>query len=222
MKINPQIDCWLSRVEKIKTLLNIKRLSGSPERVGLMIDKIIKSKFDRFYLDEINQQKLDNDGQDHNKLRFYNKLKASFKIEPYIVQIRNRNQRQWLSRYRTSAHALRIESGRYTRPVTPIRDRICRYCKDGLLDDEQHFILFCDTFNIKRQCFINRMNVLNPNFDVMTCEEKLRFILCPPTPDIAKCVSKFLGIMTNIRREIDMGLNPQDLNFYIKHVSIVI
>ena len=41
------------------------------------------------------------------------------------------------------------------------------------------------------------MNVLNPNFDVMTCEEKLRFILCPPTPDIAKCASKFLGIMTN-------------------------
>ena len=66
------------------------------------------------------------------------------------------------------------------------------------------------------------MNVLNPNFEAMTCEEKLKLILCPPTPDIAKCVSKFLGIMTNIRKEMDMGLNPQDLNFYIKHVAIVI
>ena len=221
MKINPQIDCWLSRVEKIKTLLNIKRLSGSPERVGLMIDKIIKSKFDRFYLDEINQQKLDNDGQDHNKLRFYNKLKASFKIEPYIVQIRNRNQRQWLSRYRTSAHALRIESGRYTRPVTPILERKCRFCKSDSIDDEEHFILFCNIFKIKRQCFLSRLNVLNPKFELMSCEDRLKFILCPPTIDIAKCVSKFLGIMTITRNEIDMGLDPQDLNLYLKHVAII-
>ena len=196
-------------------------MSGSPERVGLMIYKIIKSKFDRFYLDEINQQKLDNDGQDHNKLRFYNKLKASFKIESYIVQIRNRNQRQWLSRYRTSAHALRIESGWYTRPLTPILERKCRFCKSDSIDDEEHFILFCNIFKIKRQCFLSRLNVLNPKFELMSCEDRLKFILCPPTIDIAKCVSKFLGIMTITRNEIDMGLDPQDLNLYLKHVAII-
>ena len=90
------------------------------------------------------------------------------------------------------------------------------------IDDEEHFILFCDTFKIKRQCFMNRLNVLNPNFGILTYEEKLKFILCPPTVDVAKCVSKFLGIMTNIRNEIDMGLNSDDLNLYIKHVAIVI
>ena len=221
MKDNPQIDCWLSRVEKIKTLLNMKRLCGKPERAGLIIDKTIKSKFDRFFLDEINKKKLDNDGQDHNKLRFYNRLKGSFKIEPYIVKIRNRNQRQWLSRYRTSAHTLHIESGRYTRPVTPISDRKCKFCKDGSIDDEEHFILFCEIFKLKRQCFMSRLKVLNPKFESMSCEEKLKFILCPPTTDIARCVSKFLGIMTNTRNEIDMGLNPKDLNLYLKHVAIV-
>ena len=50
-------------------------------------------------------------------------------------------------------------------------------------------------------------------------DKKLRFILCPPTTEIAKCVSKYLGIMTNIRKEIDMGLNPQNLNIYIQHKS---
>ena len=220
MKANPQMDCWLSRVEKIKTLFNIKRLCGTPDQAGLKIDKIIKSKFDRFYLDEINQRKIGIDGQDHNKLRFYNKLKGSFKIEPYLVQIRNRNQRQWLSRYRTSAHNLHIETGRYTRPVTPFLERKCRYCKDDSIDNEEHFILFCGTFKIKRQCFMNRLNVLYPKFELMSYEEKLKFILCPPTIDVAKCVSKFLGIMTNTRNEIDMGLNPQDLSLYLKHVAI--
>ena len=54
MKNNPQLDCWLSRVEKIKSLLTIKGVCGTPERVGQIIDRSIKSKFDRFYLDEIN------------------------------------------------------------------------------------------------------------------------------------------------------------------------
>ena len=135
--------------------------------------------------------------------------------------IKNRNQRQWLSRYRTSAHALRIETGRYTRPVTPIGERKCIYCKADSIDDEQHFILFCETFHLKRQCFISRLNVLNPKFDNMTNEEKLNLILCPLTADIAKCVSKFLGIMTVIRKEIDMGLNPKVLNLYLKHAATV-
>ena len=112
---NPNIDCWLSRVEKIKALFNLKRLYGKPDRIGLIIDKNIKSKFDRFYLEEINQIKCGLDGQDHNKLRFYKTLKGSFKIEPYIVQIKNRNQRHWLSRYRTSAHKLNIELGRFVK-----------------------------------------------------------------------------------------------------------
>ena len=220
MKNNPEIDCWLSRVESFKRLLKFRRLSGTPERAGIIIDKHIKSKFDIFFLNQINQIKNGDDGQDHNKLRFYNKLKGSFKLEPYIDKIKNRNQRQWLSRYRTSSHSLRIETGRYTRPVTPIFERKCCYCEDGFIDDEKHFILICDIFKLKRQCFISRVRALFPQFDRMTIDEKLRFILCPPTVDLAKCISKFLGIMTNIRKEMDMGLSPTDLNLYIKHVAI--
>ena len=114
--------------------------------------------------------------QDHNKLRLYNKLKGSFKIEPYIDKIKNRNQRQWLSRYRISAHTLHIETGRYTRPVTPLHDRKCYYCDEKCIDDEKHFILHCNTFEIKRQCFVSRVRVLFPQFDQMTLDEKLRFI----------------------------------------------
>ena len=51
----------------------------------------------------------------------------------------------------------------------------------------------------------------------MSDDERLRIILSPPTTEIAKCVSKYLGIIMNVRKEIDMGLNPQNLNSYIKH-----
>ena len=121
--------------------------------------------------------------------------------------------------YRISAHTLRIETGRYTRPVTSIFDRKCCYCDKNVIDDEKHFILLCDIFKLKRQCFVSRLKALFPQFDAMSTDEKLRFILCPPTVDLAKCVSKFLGIMTNIRKEIDMGLSPAHLNLYLKHVA---
>ena len=217
MKNYLQIDSWYTCVEKIKSLFNIKKLYGLPDKAGLMINKIIKSKFDRFFLDEINKTKIGADGLDHSKLRFYKNLKGSFRIEPYIEYVKNRNQRHWLSRYRTSAHSLRIELGRYASPITHLLERICRYCHSGECDEERHFILYCDTFRIKRQCFFGRLASLHASFLSLSDEHKLSFILCPPTSNAAKCVSKFLGIMTNTRKEIDGGLCPDNLNLYIKH-----
>ena len=89
MKNNPHIDCWLTRIEKVKTLLKLKRLPAKSDKAGAIIDKIIKSKFDKFYLDQINKLRIGNDGQDHNKLRFYKKIKGSlshiyFRLETEI------------------------------------------------------------------------------------------------------------------------------------------
>ena len=141
MNNNPELDCWVSRVNKIKTLLKIPKLYGRPDKVGFVIDKIIKGKFDRYFLDEINEIRIGSDGQDHNKLRLYKTFKGSFKQEPYVTNILNRNQRAWLSRYWTSAHNLRIESGQHTFPITPISQGVCVYCDSGKCDTEQHAIL---------------------------------------------------------------------------------
>ena len=217
MKNNPELDCWFSRVNKIKKLLKIPTLYGKPEKVGYIIDKTIKGKFDRYFLDEINEIKMGADGIDHNKLWLYKTLKGSFKQEPYIANVLNRNQRAWLSRYRTSAHSLRVESGRYTYPVTPLSQRVCVYCDSGECDTEQHAILQCNTFKLKRQCFIARVTALCPAFSSLTTEQQLSTILCPATTELAKCVSKYLGIISNVRREIDCGLEPETLNLYIEH-----
>ena len=65
------------------------------------------------------------------------------------------------------------------------------------------------------------VRALYPNIDSMTVDDKLRFLLCPPSLDLAKCVSKFLGILSNTRKEIDidMGFSSSDLNLYIKHAA---
>jgi hypothetical protein len=59
----------------------------------------------------INVTKLDSNGVDHNKLRFFKTLKGSFTQEPYVTNIKNKSQRAWLTRFRVSAVSnLRIES----------------------------------------------------------------------------------------------------------------
>ena len=158
-------------MEKIKHLLNIKKSYGKTHIVGNRIDCLIKSKFERFFLDQINVKKIGPDGLDHNKLRLYNTFKGSFKQEPYITNINNRNQRVWLSRYRTSAHNLRVETGRYTYPVTPLLQRTCKYCNSGECDTELHAILCCETFKLKRQCFINIKSTFCPKFPELTAEQ---------------------------------------------------
>ena len=200
MKKNPLLDTWNRRVEKIKKLCNIRRLYGKPDKIGKTIDRILHSKFDRFFLDEINACKPGPDGLDHNKLRFYKTIKGTFSPEPYITKINNRNQRAWLSHFRTSAHQLRVETGRYTSPITPLSQRICVYCDSGQCDTEEHAILNCKTFTIKRQCFLARVAALVPTFLTMTHKQQITTILCPSTADLAKCVSKFLGIISDTRK----------------------
>ena len=109
---------------------------------------------------------------------------------------------------------LRLESGRYTRPVTPVSQRLCRYCSDNCIDDEQHAILLCGTFAIKRNCFLGKISSLLPNFHQLSMNNKLISVLCPANADIALCVSKYLGIITETRNKLDNGLSTDMLNRY--------
>ena len=102
-------------------MFGIPQLHGSKDNVGLQLNKKLNSMFDRFWIDQVNKQKLGADGLDHNKLRFYKTLKCSFTQEPYITNILNKSQRACLTRYQVSAvQNLRMETGRYTPPVTPV------------------------------------------------------------------------------------------------------
>ena len=63
MKNNNELDCWLSRVNKILNILKI------PDNICYVIDKTIKVRFGRYFLDEINTIIVGADGSDHNMLQ---------------------------------------------------------------------------------------------------------------------------------------------------------
>ena len=111
---------------------------------------------------------------------------------------------------------LGIESGRYTRPVTPVTSRICKYGTSNKIDDEYHAILQCDTFAIKRNCFFGKITSILPDFKALCPDDKLLTILCPSTSEIAVCVSKYLKIITETRMKLDQGLYDNILTYYCK------
>ena len=66
-------DCWLYRIKQIESLCKIKIFPSyvKADVVKNSIKKSLKSIFDRFYIDQINEQKIGDDLINYNKLRLY-------------------------------------------------------------------------------------------------------------------------------------------------------
>ena len=132
---NYSIETQFGRVNKIKTFLNLKYSTFSKtDVIGQLIKKQIKSKFEHYWIKEINKVKLGPDNKNHNKLRYYATVKGCFKKEPYIDLVPNRSQRSEISRIRISSSHLGVETMRYQTPKVPEDQRYCRYCTPSGVD----------------------------------------------------------------------------------------
>ncbi len=68
----------------------------------------------------------------------------SYAHQSYLQVIKNVQLRQSLSRFRCSNHRLEVECGRHAKPESvPKRDRVCRMCSLGAVEDENHMLLVC-------------------------------------------------------------------------------
>ena len=76
-----------------------------------------------------------------DRLKTYAIFKQDFKISKHLDNILVSKFRTALTRFRTSAHSLFIETGRYDN--TPRQNRICKSCNMGAIEMEYHFLLVC-------------------------------------------------------------------------------
>jgi hypothetical protein len=64
--------------------------------------------------------------------------------QSYLQAITNVQLRQSLSRFRCSNHHLEVECGRHAKPKSVLRrDKVCRRCPLGAIEDEDHMLLVC-------------------------------------------------------------------------------
>jgi hypothetical protein len=108
---------------------------------------LLKQKMKTCYIDNWKHH-ISREG--HNKLYTYSTFKKEFMIENYILH-NEVSKRRNFTKLRISAHNLAIETGRYTRPVTDMCDRICLLCDLNVIENESHLLFECPLYSSERQ-----------------------------------------------------------------------
>ena len=81
-------------------------------------------------------------------------------------------ERKTLSKLRLGILPLRIETGRYLRPVLPEEQRLC-YCNSGEIESEIHVLFSCCMYANLRQQWLNKLDI-PLNFNDLPIDEKLK------------------------------------------------
>ena len=130
-------------------------------------------------------------------LRTYIHFKKEFKLENYLVNVKDFKLRKCIASIRLSSHTLFIETGRHQRPKIESDQRICKLCSLDV-ENEFHFILKCPLYENERNVLLSIVLNHDPtiidtddsvtfNNLMMSCNDKVTFSL---GKYIQKCFKK--------------------------------
>jgi hypothetical protein len=125
---------------------------------------------------------------------FYKYVKTDWNYENYLNDVHAASHRIVLTRIRTSAHNLFIETGRWT--GVDRADRKCNLCNIDVIEDEFHIILECDMYADLRIKFIPLYYRTNISM------HKLINMLQSDNSQLLNRVSKFLYCAFKRRNEL--------------------
>ena len=109
------------------------------------------------------------------KLKFYMLYKSVFCIEPYVVNVLNRQGRSILAQLRCGIVPLRIKTGRYACNYISENERFCLFCNRNEVENEVHFLFYCDHYNEIRESFYSEITYKCENFAHLKINRNLIF-----------------------------------------------
>ena len=123
---------YLTHVHSFMTVLNVGHLlsidSGVLARDALaVLNPVLDNYFEDTWHTQVNRlEALCGPGK--NKLRTYRTIKTEPGCEAYVKEILSRKQRSAMAKIRSGTAPIRLETGRYERPLLPPEERICQLC----------------------------------------------------------------------------------------------
>ena len=181
---------WSSDVHKIFSLFNVK-VSENLGQINIPeLKKQIYSQFRNFWTNSLQNMQ--------GKLRTYAKFKTDFVMEKYVRETPF-SLRANYTRFRISAHNLAIETGRHTRPITPVEKRICGNCSSNEVEDEIHVLLRCCKYKEKRKEIFDEINDNCKNFSTLSEESKFIYML-NSEDQILNCCLELVNYIFETRR----------------------
>ena len=163
---------WEARVRKLSNEINVTNIINDqnlPIRFALENVRTILCNKD--------VEKWNRELHSSDKLRTYRIYKLKLEREWYCTLPLSRDQRRVLFKLRSCSLPLHVETGRFTRPKTPLSDRLCKFCNFSVVEDETHFLLDCDLYTDIRHILYEKALSLNQNFSQFDSAGKLKFIM---------------------------------------------
>ena len=126
---------WIKTIEKLIRCLKLQRvpLKKFKDTTKSVIPTYFETNWKNKLLSE-----------DISRLITYKTINSNFTLPKHLglpYQLR-----KVISRVRCSNHPLAIEKGRHKKPKTPREERICIFCNDHVVEDENHFLLKCTAY----------------------------------------------------------------------------
>ena len=134
---------WIMTVERLINHFKLTDTIGSHESFKKTARYKVNSNYREFWNRELSRPEL-------GRLEFYRKLKTNFNFEEYL-RLEDFEKRKIIAKLRCSNHNLEIERGRHQRPKIERPDRLCKRCNSGAIEDEVHFLLSCNRYDLLRQ-----------------------------------------------------------------------
>ena len=96
--------------------------------------------------------------EDSTRARTHKLLRTDFVTRKYLETVNCASHLTAFARLVTSSHRLRVETGRWDKPVAiEYKDRKCQLCNPGDIEDEYHFVLKYPVYSsIRRRCIPRR------------------------------------------------------------------
>jgi hypothetical protein len=111
---------------------------------------------------------------DSGRVRAYMGLNSSarYGYKEYLSRVDNAQLRRSLAHFHCANHKLQIELGKQVKPVKVlVQQRYCKLCNLGVVEDEDHFLLVCLTYQSVRERFRGSLplTTITPLAELRSC-----------------------------------------------------
>ena len=144
---SPDKVSWVSCVNFLLKQLGVSTKIAYQQNFSSLVKTKLINRFKENLAYNLAQCKETNQGI----LRTDELFKNVFQKEKYLSVIKDTDIRKCFMSFRISSHKLEIERGRYKK--LPAKDRLCKLCNCGAVEDEKHFIFNCKLYSSLRQTF---------------------------------------------------------------------
>ena len=197
---------WFSVFTRILKFLDIEHIlyTADPQEVSLQVRKVkhaLKKKAEQHWFET--HRKVST--AERTKLDLFCHVKKMIGLSHHLVYPLTFKERRAISKFRTSAHNLPVETGRYL-GIKDRSQRLCPFCNKGV-GDEIHYVTECKfhAFTKLRSPLFSAVSTKFPHFSVMNKADKTVFLLDNTDVNTLTQVGKFAHGIMEVFTEINEG-----------------